>query len=1276
MATTHTHGHTTAGSVWWIRCSDGFATIQEVLKSHGLHEGEGKDYVLTVFPNGALKLTFASPQQAVAGFEAMKKKFPATSVASSELQQMAQSAKTQEQQPQQRQQQQKEQQHQHQEPQQQQQQQEQRQQEQRQQRGQQRPSTASSSSGASGRSFAQVVAHTFEPQGGCQSTPRQPTHGGDDDERSSDRLTTPRPKRRASAAASHVYQPVAKPLTDPVSEENEEKATTQELQALQALVQQLARAETQMAARAKLMLVGEGAAGKTSTLRSLLGESFLDELPSTQGTESKEITADSTTSTPWKVEQDSRSELSRCLLATASHARDPNHLTPHSQAPRQATAHPSSTARSQQPQQSEPREQQQQGDQRREPPPSPPTLSADLQQAIRDVALAATLGDGWQTQVTFKVFDLGGQSTFYIFHPFFLTKYAVYLVVFSMRKLLRGTQHEKTETWDFLAYWLSSLHLHANGAPIFIVGTHADDFPDQEEGEHVSKRVSEHVSERIRARLSSNPAFQSVVYNDPHRLWFWPVDNTRSAEDPMIQDLRKAISATALEQPYVTQHMPVSYLNLYDQLNTLSRDRQDRSLFTMQEVDAVARTCGLRTREETTACLRFLHLYSMLFFYDHVPGMQDYVILSPQWAVDKMTRVIRNFSVHPDPQRDPKAQALGGVWDDLVQRGILHRSVLDVLWSDMHDQAPGLADPFLNLMLEYGLCVEYTPPADADADAGAGHAFDAAVSRENRAAQQQQHQQRLRQYVVPAILPMTLGPAQEGVTSLTLSTTAAAQLYPYPGYESEAVYIVFSFEFFRRRASVTVGDVKAAAFMPEGLFPLILASVMEHAQHGARDHPWLSRTRAIIDTDVAEIELQLVPAVGGIRLKVSHHHAQPRTLLQALPAGIHRAVSARYRDLNMHVLVPNDETTLLFTGDVRHHHKHRRPIRIGPTVTLAPQELSRRYRHLLPIDEVQDCHDVFLSYSAETDAVVAASFADRLQIQNVSVVADPWEVIVGHDMCRARLVNIAHSTVASPVLSARAFQQVKRQCTRNVACGLLLDWTAIVVMFRAASGDMDGARDKLMIRRIAPVTLRRPTPDLVQLEALVQELPDTPHKPTMLEIANYFTVLGLPLPVAMSVRTVASTLLNALSRVMRHTPAAAPFDHHMQQQVGVVHDAVTLELRLRTSTQADLLTPDGREGKARDLYASILNHLWQLSADERHVLAAQCGMNHIRPHTPAAAFVNSLETRAPPNCNANEACYLSSASANTLQPLLECVEATLGPNHIIAVQIRQRQRVL
>ena len=64
-----------------------------------------------------------------------------------------------------------------------------------------------------------------------------------------------------------------------------------------------ARNGKEMFARAKLMLVGEGRAGKTTTLHSLLGKQFNAKQHSTQGADSHDmaVTVDSMDVCKWKV---------------------------------------------------------------------------------------------------------------------------------------------------------------------------------------------------------------------------------------------------------------------------------------------------------------------------------------------------------------------------------------------------------------------------------------------------------------------------------------------------------------------------------------------------------------------------------------------------------------------------------------------------------------------------------------------------------------------------------------------------------------------------------------------------------------------------------------------------------------------------------------------------------------------------------------------------------------------------------------------------------------
>ena len=83
--------------------------------------------------------------------------------------------------------------------------------------------------------------------------------------------------------------------------------------------------------------------------------------------------------------------------------------------------------------------------------------------------------DGRKDSIIFSAWDYGGQDVFYSLHPLFLTRYGVYLVVFSMIEL----RDDEPGCMAYLRFWLHSIVVHARGpkgdtAPIVMVGTHKD----------------------------------------------------------------------------------------------------------------------------------------------------------------------------------------------------------------------------------------------------------------------------------------------------------------------------------------------------------------------------------------------------------------------------------------------------------------------------------------------------------------------------------------------------------------------------------------------------------------------------------------------------------------------------------------------------------------------------------------------------------------------------------------------------------------------------------
>ncbi|CAL1151640.1 unnamed protein product, partial [Cladocopium goreaui] len=96
-----------------------------------------------------------------------------------------------------------------------------------------------------------------------------------------------------------------------------------------------------------------------------------------------------------------------------------------------------------------------------------------------------------QSPVLLKTWDFGGQREYYVMHHLFLTNRGFYIVVTRLDAwrtgptgpldsgdVLRDTDSEDGGAFepplDALTFWLSSIHVHAPDALVFIVGSHAD----------------------------------------------------------------------------------------------------------------------------------------------------------------------------------------------------------------------------------------------------------------------------------------------------------------------------------------------------------------------------------------------------------------------------------------------------------------------------------------------------------------------------------------------------------------------------------------------------------------------------------------------------------------------------------------------------------------------------------------------------------------------------------------------------------------------------------
>lgn len=412
----------------------------------------------------------------------------------------------------------------------------------------------------------------------------------------------------------------------------------------------------------KLMFVGQGRAGKTSTLKALTGQPFNAREESTHGlcaalplvqggcetwggsSGSRAAAALDLTSTMvsgWRVLGQPEHEVHASEMSRSYAQYIAQKLTSGEEAAA-AAAGPADADCSSEPQ-------------------SPGSPGPDQQPSTKmPVDLVARLIDGQglgEEPITLKTWDFGGQQEYYVMHHLFLTNRGIYLVITRLDAWLRvgsldgpmGDDEDEAfaPPLEALTFWLSSIHIHAPEALILIVGTHADKVVSCRE------EAVERVETEILQLMEKVPGVErQIVVNEGANLYFFPVDNSAGAADSGIVNLRGCIdrvatSALAADGSFGVE-LPLAWIELRERLEDAAEGTDGdhgvmpiTCIFIMKlgRVREMAKECGIDDDQELNDCLRFLHNTGTVVFFDE-PGLREHVVLNPQWLADAMAHVL------------------------------------------------------------------------------------------------------------------------------------------------------------------------------------------------------------------------------------------------------------------------------------------------------------------------------------------------------------------------------------------------------------------------------------------------------------------------------------------------------------------------------------------------------------------------------------------------------------------------------------------------------------
>ncbi|XP_070196653.1 uncharacterized protein [Littorina saxatilis] len=217
-------------------------------------------------------------------------------------------------------------------------------------------------------------------------------------------------------------------------------------------------------------------------------------------------------------------------------------------------------------------------------------------------------------EITYNTWDFAGQTLYYNTHQFFLSKRAVYLLLWSTRQ---GYEHS-------LEFWLSSIASHAPKTPIFVVGTHCD---------QVHK--AEVPMTELRERYPQIAGFHFVS----------------SLVGTGIVQLEKDLLKVTLEQKNMGEKVPQVWLSLEKKILA---SRTSSSLLAWDKIREYGMEVGIYDEKDTKEAIQFLHELGTVQYFDN-DFLRSIVVINPQWIVNVMACVV---SVKNSPIQESNGRLL------------------------------------------------------------------------------------------------------------------------------------------------------------------------------------------------------------------------------------------------------------------------------------------------------------------------------------------------------------------------------------------------------------------------------------------------------------------------------------------------------------------------------------------------------------------------------------------------------------------------------------------
>ena len=310
------------------------------------------------------------------------------------------------------------------------------------------------------------------------------------------------------------------------------------------------------------------------------------------------------------------------------------------------------------------------------------------------------------------LWDFAGQSVYYATHPLFLTRKAIYCLVYDLSLkpddvpkpvVKQGLYEEIQDSFnlktnlDYLHFWMTSVAslvdcqeadvssevLPKKLPPVFLVCTHAD--------ECLNPRK---LARKIFGCLKSKP------YGE-HLCDVFFVDNTslsvQKSDCPEVVRLRQKVLAVAKELPDINKAVPIKWLKFEKVLQAMKENLKGNKCISLESAKRMAtKVCNITDNNEFDTLMNYLHDLRSLVHFDDSVQLKKLVVLDPQWLVDVFKKVI---TVRP---YDSKEENFEKLWKKLETEGLLDEKLLTHVWDPLIESKE-TSDILIEIMERFSL---------------------------------------------------------------------------------------------------------------------------------------------------------------------------------------------------------------------------------------------------------------------------------------------------------------------------------------------------------------------------------------------------------------------------------------------------------------------------------------------------------------------------------------------------------------------------------------------